>query len=248
MDEMIYVAMTGAKQTEYAQAINSNNLANISTTGFRADLHSFSSVPVDGPGIDTRINAVVDSYGTDFSHGPTMTTGNELDVAIEGEGYLAVQAPDGTEAYTRAGDLHFDMQAGGLLTTGSGHPVMGDGGPVAIPPNSGVTIGDDGTITVQPIGQSVETLAIVDRLKLVNPERGLLQKGPDGLMHLPDGDVAFADPGVTVTAGALEQSNVNVAKTLVNMIELARQYEMQVNVIKESKENADAASQIMRIG
>jgi len=98
MDEMLYVAMTGAKQTEYAQAINSNNLANISTTGFRADLHSFSSVPVDGPGVETRVNAVVDSYGTDFSPGPVTNTGRDLDVAIEGRGYIAVQAPDVTES------------------------------------------------------------------------------------------------------------------------------------------------------
>jgi len=246
MDEMIYIAMTGAKQTEYAQAINSNNLANISTTGFRADLHSFSSVPVDGPGVDTRINAVVDSYGTDFSQGPVMNTGRDLDVAIQGDGYLAVQSPDGTEAYTRAGDLR--VEAGGLLVTGAGHLVIGDGGPVAIPPNSSLLIGGDGTISVRLLGQGPETLAIVDRIKLVNPERSLLQKGADGLLHMQDGDAAFADPTVTVTSGALEQSNVNVAKTLVNMIELARQYEMQVNVIKASKENADAASQIMRFG
>ena len=101
MDEMIYIAMTGAKQTEYAQAINSNNLANISTTGFRADLHSFSSVPIEGPGVDTRVNAVVDSYGTDMSQGPVLNTGRDLDIAIRGDGFIAVQAPDGGEAYTR---------------------------------------------------------------------------------------------------------------------------------------------------
>ena len=105
MDEMIYIAMTGAKQTEYAQAINSNNLANVSTTGFRADLHAFSSVPVEGPGVETRVNAVVDSYGTDFTNGPVANTGRDLDIAIQGDGFIAVQAPDGTEAYTRRGDL-----------------------------------------------------------------------------------------------------------------------------------------------
>ena len=134
MDEMIYLAMTGAKQTEYAQAINSNNLANISTTGFRADLHSFSSMPIDGPGVETRINAVVDSYGTDLSQGPISTTGRALDIAVRGDGFIAVQTPDGREAYTRAGDLR--VEAGGLLSTGAGHLVVGDGGPVAIPPNA----------------------------------------------------------------------------------------------------------------
>lgn len=245
MDEMIYIAMTGAKQTEYAQAINTNNLANVSTTGFRADLHSFSSVPVDGPGVDARVNAVVESYGTDFSQGPIANTGRNLDVAILGEGFLAVQAPDGTEAYTRAGDLR--VGAGGLLETGGGHLVMGDGGPVAIPPNGSLLIGNDGTISIQPIGQGPETLSVVDRLKLVKPDVTALEKGSDGLLYLPDEEIADSDASVKLQSGALEQSNVNAAKTLVNMIELARQYEMQINVIKTSDENAEAAAQMMRM-
>jgi len=247
MDEMLYLAMTGAKQTEFAQTINSNNLANVSTTGFRADLHSFSSVPIDGPGVETRINAVVDSYGTDFSQGPIATTGRGLDVALQGAGFLAVQAPDGTEAYTRAGDLR--IEAGGLLSTGAGHLVLGEGGgPVAIPPNASLLIGGDGTISIQPLGQGPETISQVDRIKLVNPDIALLQKGSDGLLRMADEQVADADASVSVISGALEQSNVNVAKTLVNMIELARQYEMQVNVIKTTEENADAAAQMMSLG
>ena len=246
MDEMIYLAMTGARQTEYAQTINSNNLANVSTTGFRADLHSFSSIPIEGPGVDARINAVVDSYGTDLSQGPINTTGRDLDVAIRGDGFLVVQAADGSEAYTRAGDLH--VEAGGLLTTGAGHLVIGDGGPVAIPPNNSLLIGGDGTISIQPLGQGPETLAIVDRIKLVRPGLENLQKGEDGLLHMKDGSDAAADASVSLLSGSLEQSNVNVAKTLVNMIELARQYEMQINVIKASEENADAAASMMRLG
>ncbi len=246
MDEMIYLAMTGAKQTEYAQAINSNNLANISTTGFRADLHAFSSVPIEGPGVESRVNAVVDSYGTDFSQGAVLSTGRDLDVAIQGSGFLTVQADDGSEAYTRAGDLR--IGSGGLLETGSGRLVIGNGGPVAIPPNSSLLIGTDGTVSVQPIGQGPETLATVDRLKLVDPDTRLLAKGSDGLFRLPEGEIAGADASVRLISGVLEQSNVNVAKTLVNMIQLSRQYEMQVNVIRTSKEDADAAAQLMRIG
>jgi len=246
MDEMIFLAMSGARQTEFAQAINSNNLANVSTTGFRADLHSFSSVPIDGPGVETRINAVVESYGTDLSQGPVATTGRNLDIAVQGQGFIAVQAADGSEAYTRAGDLR--VEAGGLLSTGAGHLVMGDGGPVAIPPNSSLLIGKDGTISVQPIGQGPETYSIVDRIKLVNPDVSLLHKGADGLLRMADGETAAADADVSIMSGALEQSNVNVAKTLVNMIELARQYEMQINVIKTSEENADVAAQLMRLG
>ncbi len=245
MDEAIYIAMTGAKQTEYAQAINSNNLANISTTGFRADLHAFSSVPIEGPGIESRVNAVVDSYGTEFRQGATAHTGRDLDVAIQGNGFIAVQAADGTEAYTRAGD--FRVGTGGLLTTGAGHLVLGDGGPVAIPPNSSLLVGRDGTISVQPLGQGPDTLAIVDRIKLVDPDTGLLAKGEDGLLRLADGDIADASADVQLTSGALEQSNVNAATTLVNMIELSRQYEMQINTIRAAKENADAAAALLSV-
>lgn len=246
MDEMIYTAMSGAKQTEYAQAINTNNLANISTTGFRADLHSFSSTPVEGPGVESRVNAVVESYGSDMSSGPITNTGRNLDIAIKGNGFFAVQSPDGGEAYTRAGDLR--VNPGGLLTTGTGDLVLGDGGPVALPPNVSLLIGGDGTISVQPLGSGPETLTIAARIKLVNPDPSTLQKGVDGLFYLPDGEIAEADASVTIEGGALERSNVNVAKTLVNMIELARQYEMQVNLIKKSEENAEAAAQLMRLG
>ncbi len=246
MDRMIYLAMTGAKQTEFAQAINSNNLANVSTAGFRADLHAFSSVTVKGPGLDSRVNAIVQPYGTDFSQGPVTNTGRELDVAIQDRGFLAVQTADGREAYTRAGDLR--VNAGGLLTNGAGHLIAGDGGPVAIPPYSNLVVGADGTISIQPIGQGPETLAIVDRIKLVDPDVRRLHKGSDGLLYLPEGETAAASADVRLTAGALEQSNVNVAHTLVSMIELSRQYEMQINVIGTAKEDADAAAQMMRIG
>ena len=245
MDEMVYIAMTGAKQTEYAQAINTNNLANVSTTGFRADLHSFSSVPVQGPGVDARVNAVVESYRTDFSHGPIANTGRDLDIAIQGDGFFAVQAPDGTEAYTRRGDLR--VTPGGLLETGDGHLVLGNGGPVAIPPNENILIGQDGTISIRGIGQGAENRSEIDRLKLVSTDTANLEKGSDGLLYVRDGGVAEPDANVSVISGSLEQSNVNIAKTLVNMIELARQYEMQVNVIRTAEENADSAAQMMRM-
>ncbi len=245
MDEAIYLAMTGAKQTEIAQAINTNNLANISTTGFRADLHAFSSVPVEGPGVDSRINAVVETYGTDFSQGPTTFTGRDLDVAIQGPGFIAVQAPDGSEAYTRAGDLRVDPS--GLLMTGRGDLVLGNAGPVSIPPNAGLTMGTDGSITVQPLGQGPEALSLIDRLKLVNPDVKQLAKGEDGLLRHVDAQPLEPDGAVRITSGALEQSNVNAAMTLINMIELSRQYEMQVNIIREAKDNADASADLLNV-
>lgn len=246
MDRMIYLAMSGAKQTEFAQAINSNNLANASTTGFRSDLHAFSAVPVSGTGAASRVNALVEGYGTDFTQGAVAATGRDLDVAIQGRGFLAVQGADGREGYTRAGDLR--VNSGGLLTNGAGHLVMGEGGPVAVPPHISLTIGSDGTVSVQPIGQGPETLAVVDRIKLVQPDEARLAKGADGLLYLPDGESAAADAEVSLSSGTLEHSNVNIAQTLVNMIELSRQYEMQVNVMKTAREDADSAAQLMRLG
>lgn len=245
MDEMAYVAMTGLKQTEVAQAINSNNLANVSTTGFRADLHAFSYSEVTGPGIATRANAVAEQYGTDFRQGPTVSTGRDLDIAIQGDGFIAVEAADGSEAYTRAGDLR--VSTGGILTTGTGRPVVGDGGPVAVPPSANLLIGADGTVSIQPLGQTAQTISIVDRIKLVNPAIQDLTKGPDGLLRMKSGDTAPADAAAQITSGALEQSNVNVASALVNMIDLARQYEMQVNVIKTAEEDADVAASLLRM-
>ena len=246
MDEMVYLAMTGAKQIEYAQTVNNNNLANISTTGFRADMHAYSSEPIAGPGVDSRINAVAESYRTDFAQGPVVSTGRDLDIAIQGSGFVAVQAPDGTEAYTRAGDLR--IGSGGVLETGAGHLVLGNAGPVAIPPATSVLIGTDGTISIQPLGQGPETVAALDRIKLVDPDTTSLTKGGDGLLRLPDGETAVPSASVRVTSGALEQSNVNAAQTLVNMIELSRQYEMHVNVMRTAQENADAAAQLLTLG
>jgi flagellar basal-body rod protein FlgF len=246
MDGTVYLAMAGVRQTEHAQAINTNNLANASTTGFRADLHLFSPAPVDGSDLQSQISSVEDGVGTDFSSGSIASTGRDLDIAIQDSGFIAIQSDDGSEAYTRAGDLR--IGSGGLLTTGAGHPVLGNNGPIAIPGSISLSIGEDGTISVQPLGQGPEALATIDRIKLVNPDTALLSKGTDGLFRLPEGEVASADASVSVTSGALEQSNVNIAKTLVNMIELARQYEMQVNVIKSADENAKAAAQMMTIG
>lgn len=245
MDRLAYVAMTGAKQTEVAQAINANNLANVSTAGFRADLHAFSYEHVEGLGAPTRTNAIVNQYATDFTAGSVITTGRDLDVAIQGEGFFAVLDANGEEAYTRAGD--FRVNSGGLLTTANGLQVVGEGGTVAIPPNAQLTIGKDGTVSIQALGQAPSNVVSVDRLKLVKPGLGNVAKGGDGLFRQIDGNIATADASVSVAAGSIEGSNVNVASTLVNMIELARQFEMQVDVIKTAQDDADAARSLLRV-
>jgi len=244
MDRLLYVAMSGARETVRAQTVNTQNLANASTTGFRADLQSFQSLPVNGPGYASRVYGMATDQGIDTSPGSVMGTGRELDVAVNGDGWIAVQGPDGNEAYTRAGDLRVDSL--GLLRTGAGRPVMGNGAPIAIPPAEKIQIAGDGTISIRPLGQN--TLAVVDRIKLVNPPSAQLQKGADGLVHLKGGDAAEADASVQLQVGALESSNVNTVEAMVNLIQLARQYETQVKMMANAEENDRASAQLMRMG
>jgi flagellar basal-body rod protein FlgF len=243
MDRGLYVAMTGAKQIMQAQAVNNHNIANVNTIGFRADAVSFVSQPIYGPGYPTRVNAVASDAGTDFSSGVMQSTGRDLDVAVNGRGYIAVQGSDGKEAYTRAGDLR--VSADGAVTTASGQPVLSESGPVNIPPATTVTIGNDGTVSVLPLGLNPIGIAPTDRIKLVNPPEKNLQKGSDGLLRLKDGSTAETDPNVTLTSGVLESSNVNAAQSLINMIELQRLYEFQVRSMNSSDQNEQMAEQML---
>ncbi len=247
MDRMLYVAMSGAKQIMLAQAVNNNNLANVSTAGFRADLDAFRSMPVFGPGYPSRVYTMTERPGTDMSSGALTTTGRELDVAVNGQGWITVQAPDGSEAYTRAGDLRVSVN--GQLETGAGHPVMGNGGPIAVPPFEKIEIGADGTISILPVGQAPNALAVVDRIKLVNPLQRDMEKGVDGLMRVKNsrGDVA-PDATVSLAGGVLESSNVNAVEAMVKMIELSRHYETQIKMMRVAQDNDVAATQMMRMG
>jgi flagellar basal-body rod protein FlgF len=246
MDRMLYVAMSGAKETLMAQASNSNNLANVNTPGFMEDLNQFRSMPVFGAGYPTRVYALDERPDINFDKGSLQATGNPLDVAINGEGYFAVQAADGSEAYTRRGDLKVD--ANGLVTNGQGLPLIGNGGPLALPPFERLEIAADGTITILPEGATPEALAIVDRIKMVNPPQGALYKGDDGLLHMKDGGDAEADAAAQLVSGSIESSNVNVADALVNMIELARKFELQVKMMKTAEEMDNASASLMKMG
>lgn len=246
MDRMLYVAMGGAEQTMTAQAANAHNLANVNTTAFREDLMAFSAYDLEGLGYPTRVYAVAEDSGTNLSPGTLMATGRDLDVAVSGPGWIAVQAPDGTEGYTRAGDLR--LTPNGMLVNGVGHPVLGNTGvPVAIPPAEKIEIGGDGTISIRPRGQTPQTLAVVDRIKLVNPDSANLTKGTDGLMHTLDGVIPPPDASVRLISGSLESSNVNAVDAMVNMIALARQFETQVQMMKTAEENDSASAQLMQI-
>ncbi len=245
MDKLLYIAMSGAKQTMLAQTVNANNLANVNTTGFRADLAAFESLPVNGPGYASRAYAQSEGLGANFATGSLLTTGRDLDVAVRGDGYIAVLAPDGTEAYTRAGDLRVD--SGGQLVNGAGHRVLGNGGPLAIPPHEKLEVGTDGTISIRPVGQQASALATLDRIKLVNAPPGSLQKGADGLLRPVDGGQLQPNASVQLVSGALESSNVNAVEAMVNMISLSRHFEMQVKTMKSAEENDRRGDELLRL-
>lgn len=247
MDKALYIAMTGAKNNTLSQAVHANNLANVNTTGFRSDFAQARAMPIyHGDGLPTRAYSMAERPATDFEQGPMIETGRDLDIAIKGEGWLAVQAPDGSEAYTRAGSLHIDSV--GMLRTGSGLPVLGNGGPIAIPEAEKVEIGIDGTITVRGAGQGPETLASVDRIKLVNPDSKDLEKKTNGLIYTRDGVAAAPDANVTLVSGFVEGSNVNAVEAMTDMLALNRQYEMQVKVMSSVEKNSEAASRLLRLG
>jgi flagellar basal-body rod protein FlgF len=238
MDRMIYLSMSGAKATMQRQDTLANNLANVSTPGFRAELQAFRAVPVEGNGASTRVYALETTTGYDATPGVVTATGRNLDVATRGNAWLTVQALDGTEAYTRGGAL--EVSNDGTLTTRSGLPVMGDGGPLQVPPNSAVSIGADGTVSAK--GADGKNTAI-GKLKLVTPEAPL-KRGEDGLFRAADGSLS-ADDTARVQDGALEGSNVSAVEAMVSMISAARQFEAQMKMISTAEANEKSASQLL---
>jgi flagellar basal-body rod protein FlgF len=245
MDRLIYTAMTGASHILQQQASVSQNLANTNTPGFRSAIDVFRSVPLVGEGLPTRTFVVDSTAGTDFSPGPMQPTGRSLDVAIDGKGWIAVQDSSGNEAYTRNGS--FQVLPDGLLQTRGGLNVMGDAGPITIPPDSEVTIAKDGTISTVPSGSKASQVVVVGRIKLTNPPEAQLVRGEDALFRTRDGNPADADAGVTVVSGNLESSNVNMVESMVNMISLARQFETQMKLLSTADANAKAASTLLNI-
>jgi flagellar basal-body rod protein FlgF len=245
MDRLIYTAASGAKHILEKQATTSNNLANVNTTGFRAQLDVFRAVPVQSEGLPTRAFVVDSTPSADFTAGALQVTGRDLDVAVKGEGWLAVQMPDGTEAYTRNGSLQ--TSPNGLLTTAGGMTVAGEGGPITIPPDVTVTVGGDGTISTISTTDQPAAANILGRLKLVNPPKENLVRGDDGLFRLRDGGTAQADPVVRVAGGALEGSNVSAIDSMVEMISLARSFETQMSLLKNAENNAAKATQLLAL-
>jgi flagellar basal-body rod protein FlgF len=239
MDRMIYLSMAGAKMNMQRQDVLSNNLANVSTAGFRAELQATRAVPVRGDGATTRVYALETTVGYDDSAGPMQFTGRGLDVAAQGKSWFAVQALDGTQAYTRAGS--FTLTPEGVMTTQGGLQVMGDGGPITIPPGSTPAIAQDGTVSAKQANGQQTT---VGKLKLVTPTETMV-RGEDGLFRSPTGNDLDTDATARVQDGALEGSNVNPIETMVAMIAAARQFETQMKLMQTAEADEKQAAQLL---
>lgn len=245
MDRLIYTAMTGALHTMTQQATVSHNLANASTTGFRAQTDAFRAVPVYGESLPTRAFVLDSTTGADFTPGAIQQTNRPLDVAVQGSGWIAVQLENGEEAYTRHGNLKMD--ANGILQTQQGFNIKGESGPITIPPDSRIAIGKDGSVSVLPSDSRMTAVSIVGRIKLVDPPAEQLVRGEDGLFRLKEGGQAPVSEKVALIDGALEISNVNVISEMVKMITLARQFDMQMKMLENAQQNAQQAGEIMTL-
>lgn len=244
MDRMIYIGMGGAKQAMEQQASVANNMANVSTPGFRAQINNFRAVPVLGDEVVTRAMVVATTPGADMRSGPLMATGRALDVAVSGDGWLTVQMPDGSEAYTRVGNLQ--VGADGQLMTMNGRPLLGEAGPLVVPPGSSLVLTAEGKVSAFGAGNPAGGAAEVGRLKLVNPAATDLERGDDGLFRMQAGAATpQADPNVRLLTGTLEGSNVNPVEVMVAMIANARRFEMQMKTVQTAESNDQQANKLL---
>ncbi len=245
MDKMLYVSMSGASQNTLALRAHANNLANVSTTGFKRDYEQARSMQVFGEHFPARVYAMSERPGTDLSAGTLQETGRDMDVAVDGQGWIAVQSADGSEAYVRTASLQID--ALGQLRTGNGLPVLGNGGPIAIPPEQKVEIGADGTISIRALGEAPNVMAEVDRIKLVNPDPKSMEKGTDGLLRVKGQAGAQPVAGeVRMVSGVLEASNVNAVEEMTSILSLSRQFELHVKMMRTAEDDAAAMARVLQ--
>jgi len=246
MDKMLWVAMSGAKENMNSVAVRANNLANANTTGFKADLQQARAMQAFGEGLPTRVFSMTESPGQNFASGAIQATGRNMDVAIKDQGWIAVDDGNGNERYTRNGSL--EVGTDGMLKNSNGQTVIGNNGPIFVPmPIDNLVIGSNGNVSIRPMGAPADAMEVVDRIKLVNPPNGNIEKGNDGLFKLKDDQQAFADANVKLQIGALEGSNVNSVEEMTHMIALQRQYEMNVKLMKTADENAQRSESLMRM-
>jgi len=244
MDRMLYVSMSGAKEVMLSQANNANNLANANTDGFKQDFNQFRAQHVEGPGWDSRAYSLDERPATDFTPGAVKVTGRDLDIMTKEKGFLAIQAPDGTEALTRSASMHLNPE-GDLLDV-HGNPVLNEGGaPINIPPAKSIQIGSDGTISFIPADSANNLAVVLDQVRLVQPDIKQLEKGTDG--YIRNNGAELEQAPIRVVSGALESSNVNTVEALTNMIELSRKYEMQIKMMSTSKSHAQKSDSILKL-
>lgn len=244
MDNLLYISMTGARETSLAQSTAANNLANAKTTGFKADLAQFRAMPVYGDGHASRVFSMAERPGHNFDSGSAMSTGRDLDIAIRDQGWFVVQNELGEEVLTRRGDLK--ITPNGELLNGADLPILGDGGPIALPPFEKIDIARDGTITIVPLGAAANATAVIDRIKMVNPDLSSLEKNQQGLFYSLDNEPFEADAAVTLESGMLESSNVSVVEELTNMISLSRQFEVQIKLMSSVEERGRALDRLLQ--
>ncbi|RNF52360.1 flagellar basal-body rod protein FlgF [Marinomonas hwangdonensis] len=244
MDKALYLAMSGGVQTMHAQTIHANNLANVSTTGFRSDFEQARSMQVNGDHFPSRVYGMTENPATRYTQGDMIQTGRNLDVAIAGDGFIAVYDSSGQEAYTRAGDLQ--INAAGQLVTGGGLPIAGVGGPIFLPPASIINITADGSVSIVPQGGADNEVAVLNQIKLVNPDRQNLRKEEDGLIHARDGQQFDVDPNVKLISGFIEGSNVNAVEEMTHIMNLSRRFEMNVKMMDTIRDNADSSARILQ--
>ncbi|PUE41808.1 flagellar basal body rod protein FlgF [Limnohabitans sp. Bal53] len=251
MDRLVFTSNATIKEQATARQVLVNDLANVSTTGFKSSYDvALQSVKVEGAGFDTRYQA--QSLARDLIRmdpGPVMATGRPMDVAMAGSAVLTVQAPNGDQAFTRRGDLKVNIQ--GQLENGSGHLVLGEGGPIAIPPGLQVSINPDGSIYARDpaqVGAAADVL--VGQLRLRDASNVSLARREDGLFKVsekPDGtDIALTDQLPKVIPQALEGSNVSAIEAMTRLIDHSRSFETQIRVIKEMKGLDESGSSMMK--
>ena len=245
MDHFIYSAAGGARQIQYAQMVNAHNLANASTVGFKADLVGAETVYLRGEGQHARAYNVIREAHTDLSSGLLEQTGRDLDIAMNGPGFFAVLSGGGVEGLSRRGDLRVDEF--GQLVNGAGEALLGNAGPIALPPFSSLSIGDDGTISIVPLGAPPNAVAALDRIRMVNPPAEQLRKDEFGALRFSGEEPLEADGSLRLITGSLEASNVNPVTAMVRMIELAREFEQHMKLTKIGEELHGSSASLMRL-
>lgn len=245
MDRLIHTALSGMRGAMARQTANANNLANANTVGFRAEMSAARSLWIRGQGFGARAQASQEVVSANMASGTVTATGRDLDVAMTGDAMLAVQAADGSEAYTRRGDLQ--LSASGLLTTGDGRPVLGESGPLTLPPADSIRIAEDGVVWIVPAGGDPNVPQQIDRLKLASPTGSRVRKGIDGLFRVENQGILPSDPQARLVPRSLEGSNVETSQALVEMIEASRAWESQLNLITQAREMDVSAAELMRL-